>query len=164
MSNFWVMIRKGIHCQKEQSEAVAETAVFTYCQASHHAGSKEWEEKDRPPQVLRYVYSPPQSRRPGVGAILSGWFPLHRRVPLPLLGRYRFHALAQIPAHPGGEVDPSKKLALQLRWPHPLLGCDFRPLRCEALVEEAGSLSQLSPHRGQPPFRPAGVFSPLVSA
>jgi len=135
--------------------------MFTYCRAFHHTRSKEWMEKDRFPQVFHCVHFPPQSRRLGVGANPSAnWLFLHRRPPLL---RYRVHALAQILAHLA-EVDPSKNLALQLRQLYPLLGCNFRPLRHEALVAEANSSSQppRSPHQGWSPSRSV-CFSPCQS-
>jgi len=99
-------------------------------------------EMDQPPRVLRCVHLPP-----GFGVNPSGWLPLRRPLLLPLPDDYRFHALAQIPVHLAEWVEPSKKLALQLRRLYSPLGRDFRPLRREALVEEANSLSQPSPHR-----------------
>jgi hypothetical protein len=79
---------------------------------------------------------------------------LHRRLPLPLPGRFRFRVLAQALAHLVAEVHPSHGLALRLRWFRSVLGRDCRPLRHEALVAEANPLGQLFPHQCQILFCP----------
>ena len=127
-----------MRCQKERSEAVAKTTVFTYCRAPHRVRPGERVERDRLPQVFHCVHF----LRLGVGANTSGWLSPHRRPSPPLLGPYHFQALAQILAHLAEEADPSKKVVLRMRWVHLPHGRDFRPLRPEGLVGEARSLSQ----------------------
>ena len=138
----WVSSGRTISCtwpgragastyQKEWSETATKTTAFAYCRAPRRVRSKERMERGGLPRILRCVHFPPQ----------------HRRLPLPLLDRYRLHALAwQILAPLAEEADPSKKLALRLCWPYPLLGRDFHLVRREALVAGANSLSRSSPH------------------
>jgi len=148
--------------QKEQSEVATKITElkFTYCQASHHARSKEWVERNGLPQVLHF---PLRSQRLGVGADAPGSPLLHRRLLLPLLDRCRFHALVQAPARLA-EVDPLKKLVLQPHWLCPLLGRSFRSSRREDLVAEANLSNWLPPHLGELPFRPVCAFPPSAGA
>ena len=102
-------------------------------------------ERDELARLLHRAHFPLQPRHLDADANISGLVPLHRCLPLSLLG----HVLAQALARLVAEVDPSERLGVRLCW---LLGRDRRPLRHEALVVEVNSVSQLSPHVRQPPF------------
>jgi len=138
--------------------------TFTYHRVPRRADSaKEWIRKERTIRPLHWIRFLPQSHCLSADADDSGWVPLHRRLPLPLLGRYRFRVLAQILVRLAG-VDPSKKLVLQLRRLYPLLPRNFRLLQREGPVVEANSSSRPPPHWDWAPFLPVWVFSPSADA